>query len=166
MGRLPRKDGLFEPNLFLQSFLTLQPLTRLVERAIQPSGMGAGDYAVLSAIDELEPIKPSDVSRLTGVPRPTLTAVIERLSGQGLIERAPNPRDGRSYQLTLTAAGRAIKRENGCRLGAALATLEPHLQDGSADVIATLAQLRVALEATLDEWQGSPAECASEGNDE
>ena len=68
MPRGPRQDGLFEPGLFLQFFLAAQPIGRLIEQAIGDSSMSAPEYAVLSAIDELAPVTPADIARLTGVP--------------------------------------------------------------------------------------------------
>jgi DNA-binding MarR family transcriptional regulator len=146
----PRQDGLFEPNLFLQFFLAGQPLGRLIERAIAASGMKAVEYAVLSAVDELEPVMPSDIARLTGMPRPTLTPYIERLVFNGLIKRVQNPRDGRSYVLTLTPEGHRVKDENGRGLKSAMDELVTHLEDDPDELTAALGRLRAAAEAALD----------------
>jgi DNA-binding MarR family transcriptional regulator len=155
MPRAVRRDGLFEPNLFLQFFLAGQPLGRLVERAIASSEMTTSEYALLSAVDELEPVMPSDVARLTGIPRPTLTALTGRLAAGGLIERIPNPRDGRSYFLSLSARGRATKDANGRALASALAALEIRLEGRADELAAALGVLRLAAESALEE---EPAE--------
>jgi len=152
VARAPRQDGLFEPNVVLQFFLAAQPVGRLVERAIRKSGMSASDYAILSAIDELEPVTPADVARLTGMPRPTLSATIERLTRAGHLRRRKNPRDGRSYTLALSARGRRAKAENGAALLEAekqLAARLPHPERATA----LLADLRVAAEAALDKGE-------------
>jgi DNA-binding MarR family transcriptional regulator len=151
--RASRQDGLFEPNVFLQFFLAAQPVGRLVERAIRKSGMSASDYAILSAIDELEPVTPADVARLTGMPRPTLSATIERLSRAGHLRRRKNPRDGRSYTLALSARGRRAKAENGAALLEAEKQLAGTLSHPE-QVKAQLAELRVAAEAALEEAAG------------
>lgn len=160
MTRSPRQNGLFEPNLFLQFFLAGQPLGRLIERAIGASGMKATEYAVLSAVDELEPVMPSDVARITGMPRPTLTTHIERLVGGGLVERVQNPQDGRSYMLTLTSHGRRVKDENGRALGHALTQLEAQLEDDPRELTAALGRLRAAAEAALDAYADRRADDA------
>lgn len=149
MPRTPRKDGLYEPNLFLQFFLTGQPIGRLIERVIAPSGMKATEYAVLSAVDELEPVMPSDVSRLTGIPRPTLTPHIERLVAAGYVGRVPNARDGRSYMLTLTPEGHRVKDESGRALDVALRSLLAHLEGDGSELVSALERLREAAEETL-----------------
>ncbi len=146
---MPRKDGLSQPNLFLQFFLASQPIGRLIERAIMPSAMKATDYAVLSAIDELQPVMPSDIASSTGMPRPTLTPYIERLQQSGLVDRVSNPHDGRSYMLTLTREGQRVKDENGRALEVALRRLADHLGDDTASLTDMLGRLREAAEETL-----------------
>jgi DNA-binding MarR family transcriptional regulator len=149
MPRAPRKDGLFEPNLLLQFFLTGQSVGRLVERATGSSSLSATEYALLSAVDELEPVKPSDIARLTGMPRPTLTPYIDRLVATGTLVRSPNPRDGRSYMLVLTPQGRRIKDDTGRALAEVLARLVTHLEGDAGELNADLSRLREAAEAAL-----------------
>jgi DNA-binding MarR family transcriptional regulator len=149
--RRPRQDGLFEPGLFLQFFLAAQPIGRLIDQAIRDSSMSAAEYAVLSAIDELAPVTPADIARLTGVPRPTLTAHIERLSRAGQIKRRRNPGDGRSYLLDLTAKGRRTMTQNGRALLAAQQALEAHLADDAGQLTAMLGHLRAAAEAAHED---------------
>lgn len=150
MTRTPRQDGLFEPNVFLQFFLTGQPVGRLVERAVRRSRLSASDYAILSAIDELEPVTPADVARLTGMPRPTLSATIERLTRAGHLRRRKHPSDGRSYTLALSARGRRAKDESGAALLEAEKQLSARLPHPE-QVKAVLADLRAAAEAALED---------------
>jgi DNA-binding MarR family transcriptional regulator len=150
MPRIARTDGLYEPNLLLQFFLTGQPLGRLIECAIAPSGMKANEYAILSAVDELEPVVPSDIARLTSMPRPTLTPYIERLLAAGYVERIPNPRDGRSYMLTLTPEGRRVKVASGRALDIVLWELESRLEGDVDELTSAFGRLREAAEAVLE----------------
>lgn len=58
---------------------------------------------------------------LTGrlfISQPSLSRMIERLVEEGLIERRPDPRDGRGALLALSTAGRELQR----RIGAGHAT--------------------------------------------
>ena len=151
MPRAARKDGLYEPNLLLQFFLTGQSVGRLVERAIAPARMSATEYALLSAVDELEPVKPSDIARMTGMPRPTLTPYLDRLVSTGRIERSPNPRDGRSYMIVLTPEGRRIKDKAGRALGEALARLVSHLDGDPDELTESLNRLREAADAAWEQ---------------
>lgn len=149
MSRAQRQDGLFEPGLFLQFFLAAQAVGQLIERAIQQSKLTASEYAALSAIDELGPVTPADVARLTGVPRPTLTAQIEKLVQAQLVRRRDNPDDGRSYTLELTARGRRTKDACGRALLVAGEALDELLEEETAQLVASLGRLRDAAEAAL-----------------
>lgn len=150
MPRVARSDGLYEPNLLLQFFLAGQPLGRLIERAIAPSGMKASEYAILSAVEELEPVVPGDIARLTGIPQSTLTPYLERLTGAGYVERGRNPRDGRSYLLQLTPQGRRVKDESGRALSVLLRELDDRLEGGAGALTRDLGRLREAAEVLLD----------------
>ena len=149
MTSAPRQDGLFEPNLFLQFFLAGQPIRRLIEQAIEDSGLSAGEYAVFSAIEELEPVTPADVARVVGAPRPTLTAQFEHLIRLGLVRRQPHRSDKRSYTLRLTARGRRVKLDAGQALLAATRALDAELGGESEQTTAMLGRLRAAAEAAL-----------------
>jgi MarR family transcriptional regulator, lower aerobic nicotinate degradation pathway regulator len=148
--RRPRQDGLFEPNLFLQFFLAGQPIRRLIEQAIRDSCLSASEYAVFSAIEELEPVTPADVARVIGAPRPTLTTQLDHLLRLGLVRRQPNRQDKRSYTLRLTAHGGRVKADAGRALLAATRSLDTELGGESAEMTAMLGRLRTAAEAALE----------------
>lgn len=47
------------------------------------------------------------------ISQPSLSRMLERLCGDGLVERTPDPADGRSSVHRLTSAGRELQREIG-----------------------------------------------------
>jgi DNA-binding MarR family transcriptional regulator len=53
------------------------------------------------------PLEPSGAARLTGMSRAAVSNLAKGLVADGLLARAPDERDGRSVQLSLTAAGHA-----------------------------------------------------------
>jgi DNA-binding MarR family transcriptional regulator len=65
-----------------------------------------GWYAVLSIISNNPGITPMEVSRASGRDKSTVTPVLRKLVGDGLVKRRPVPEDRRSYALFLTKAGR------------------------------------------------------------
>lgn len=50
-------------------------------------------------------ISPSAVAGILGVPKANVTGVIDRLVKKGIVNRKENPKDRRSYILTMTAKG-------------------------------------------------------------
>jgi len=50
---------------------------------------------------------PGEVAEAFGVPKANVTSVIDRLVGKGLVSRQENPKDRRSYILSLTEEGRS-----------------------------------------------------------
>lgn len=52
------------------------------------------------------PLRPGELAARLGVEAPHVTRQIQRLEGAGLVERVPDPHDGRAHRVRLTAAGR------------------------------------------------------------
>jgi DNA-binding MarR family transcriptional regulator len=60
---------------------------------------------------ERESMTPSELSRICGRDRSTLTSSLKALSHRGLIERQSNPDDQRSYSVRLTENGRRMQEQ-------------------------------------------------------
>lgn len=67
-----------------------------------------GWYSVLTILDGGGEMTPSELSRVCGRDRSTLTSTLKALDAQGLIERRRNPEDLRSYSVRLTGDGRRM----------------------------------------------------------
>ena len=74
------------------------------------------EYDVLYTLSKCpEPITMSELNRHVLLSQPALSRLVDRLACRGLIERRPDPADGRSVRLSLTDAGRATQRGIGRR---------------------------------------------------
>ncbi len=58
-----------------------------------------------------------------GLDRSTVSGLVDRLEGRGLIERRPNPADRRSFEVRLTKAGKAAAERGADQVTSALAPL-------------------------------------------
>jgi DNA-binding MarR family transcriptional regulator len=69
-----------------------------------------------------------------------VTYVLDRLEGQGMIERRPHPTDRRAKQLVLTPAGRGYRADVLARLNAhsPLAPLSPAQQESLRELLQAL----------------------------
>ena len=66
------------------------------------------EYDVLYALSKCpEPVRLCDLNRHVLLSQPALSRLMDRLAERGLVERRPDPADGRSILLSLSEAGRA-----------------------------------------------------------
>ncbi len=72
---------------------------------VLPAGIDVHAYAVLRTLDDAVPRSQQDLALAVGVSRTTISTVVTRLLGEGLVERVRNPEDLRSYLLTRTGTG-------------------------------------------------------------
>ena len=72
------------------------------------------EYDVLYTLSKCrEPLRISELNRHVLLSQPALSRLVDRLAGRGLVERQPDPADGRGVRLSLTGAGRALQRRSG-----------------------------------------------------
>ena len=94
------------------------------------------------------PLTPSELAAIEGVKRPTATRILRGLEGEGLIERTPDPNDGRSALISITAEGRERLRRLRSRKNAYLAR---RMRALSAADLETLGRAAAILEQMLDD---------------
>ncbi|RFA09857.1 hypothetical protein B7R54_12075 [Subtercola boreus] len=123
----------------------LLAISRL-NRRIRPVGdeLSNGVLSALSSVNAAGPLRPSDLARLENVAAPTMTRIVADLENRGLVEREPDPADGRSFLLRASESGvEAVAKARLARTNRVLQLLS----DQSDDDIGTLAQALPALEA-------------------
>ncbi|WP_436535344.1 MarR family winged helix-turn-helix transcriptional regulator [Actinoplanes sp. HUAS TT8] len=72
--------------------------------AVHP-GLDSSAYGLLARLRDHGPRRPSDVADDLGVGKATITRQLKPLEALGLIERLPDPDDGRAHLVALTAEG-------------------------------------------------------------
>ncbi len=74
------------------------------------------EYDVLYTLSKCPgPVRISELNRHVLLSQPALSRLVDRLAERGLVERCPDPADGRGVRLSLTDAGRAVQRRIGRR---------------------------------------------------
>ncbi|HLT97383.1 MAG TPA: MarR family transcriptional regulator [Acidimicrobiia bacterium] len=83
---------------------------RLARRLRQHSvgGLTPSQRSVLATLDRHGPMTMSRLAEIETISAPSVTGIISRLAEKELVERRPNPEDGRSAIVALTAAGREM----------------------------------------------------------
>ena len=125
-------------------------IARTARRMRQEAGSGltATQTGALATIERHGPIAPSRLAELERVQRPTATRISSFLESEGLIEREPDPEDGRSCLLTASARGREHLRRLRKRKTAYLAR---NLHELDAEDLAAVERATAVLERMLDE---------------
>jgi DNA-binding MarR family transcriptional regulator len=125
-------------------------VTRTARRLRQEAGgeLSPSQAAALATIERHGPLTPSELAGREQVKRPTATRIIAGLEDAGLVERTPDPADGRSALIGATAAGRALVRRLRTRKTAYLARRIEVLE---AEEVAALERAAEILERLLEE---------------
>ena len=75
---------------------------------IRSTGLTVTQFDVLATLGNQPPMTCKELGEKTLILKGTMTGVLERLEAKGLIEKAPNEEDGRSYKIALTKSGKAL----------------------------------------------------------
>ena len=113
------------------------------EAAAETAGLTPTSVAALATIERHGPLTPSEIAEIERVKRPTITRTLGCLEGEGLIDRAADPADGRSALVSVNAAGRDRLRRLRSRKNAYLAR---RMRDLSAEEVETLERAAEILE--------------------
>ena len=85
-------------------------VSQLFDQELQKRGVAPFQSGTLMALHREQPVTPSDLQAVMGVPSTTLRNRLNELVAAGLVERVPNPDDGRSHLLCTTAAAQTVVR--------------------------------------------------------
>lgn len=145
--------------------LAARGFARLSEARLKPIGFGVGHLPVLVALHEGRASTQRDLARFAKIEQPPMAQMLARMERDGLIERVPDPADGRSSRITLTGVAEA-------RLPDAVAVLlrgnHEVLRDFTDEEVGLLIAFLKRLIANLDQVasvKASPATPISEKED-
>ncbi len=118
-------------------------VTRTARRLRQEAGGGLSPslMAALATVERHGPLTPSEVADRERIQRPTATRVLARLTEAGLVARTPDPTDGRSSLISITAEGRALIGELRLRKDLYLARRLEGLPDSERETLARAADI-------------------------
>jgi DNA-binding MarR family transcriptional regulator len=92
------------------TLLALQRATHATLQAIadelSDASIGPAEANVLATLADGPPRTPSELAAEVGSRTTTMTSILDRLEGRGLIQRSPHPLDRRAIRIELTKTGR------------------------------------------------------------
>ena len=87
--------------------LAARGFARLSEARLKPLGFGVGHLPVLVALQDGQASTQRDLAHFARIEQPPMAQMLARMERDGLIERTPDPADGRSSRIVLTEIARA-----------------------------------------------------------
>jgi DNA-binding MarR family transcriptional regulator len=152
---IPSSSALAEPSSSLaDSAARLRLAIVRTARRLRQEAAGAGGgeltptaVSALATVERHGPLTPSELAEIERVKRPTATRTLGVLTEAGLIDRAPDPADGRSALVSVSAAGRERLRRLRGRKNAYLAR---RMRELPAEDVATLERAASILEQILE----------------
>ncbi|HXJ63468.1 MAG TPA: hypothetical protein VNN79_06915 [Actinomycetota bacterium] len=117
-------------SLLFDVFVLGQRIRQLLGEAMRDAPLRPEEYAVYSVVFEEEAVSPTAMAATLGMPLTTLADHVREMERRHHVRRIPNPRDGRSYLLVLTASGRHVHHETHASFSRAYAAVVEGLPRG------------------------------------
>jgi DNA-binding MarR family transcriptional regulator len=131
-------------ELAVELLVTSARFTRLASRESQ-STIPHALWRALSHIEEIGPLRISELAAADRCSQPTATTMVQRLEQRGWVRRAVDPDDSRAVLIAVTPAGRAElatnRRTAGEHLADRMARLDPEDQAALARGVRALHHL-------------------------
>ena len=86
--------------------LAARGFSRLSESRLKPLGFGIGQLPVLIALEDGAASTQRDLAKFAKVEQPPMAQMLARMERDGLIERRPDPVDGRSSRVVITKSAK------------------------------------------------------------
>jgi DNA-binding MarR family transcriptional regulator len=138
---------------FLLLYALNQQLGTLLGKAMADAPLTPSEFAVYSSLRLEQPTTPSELAGVLGLRPTTMSSQLAKMAAQGHLVRSPNPRDGRSTVISLTAEGLAATEACFASFSAALETYQRHFVGDETELLARLEAMSDALGHALDETE-------------
>lgn len=136
---------------FLLLYALSQQLSSLLAQAMMDTPLRPAEFAVYSALRLEQPTTPTALARVLGQRLTTMSSQLEKMKLQGHLRRERNPRDGRSWVISLTPDGVRVTEACFPSFARAITSFRNHLEPDEAVMLAHLEAIGAALEAASQE---------------
>jgi DNA-binding MarR family transcriptional regulator len=100
---------------------------------------------LLDTIARHGPLSPSRLAELERMSRPTITRLVAKLKAEGYVECLSDPEDGRSYQISISPKGKALRDVRRRRKSEYLTRLLESADARDLEVLGSAAQVLMRL---------------------
>ena len=144
-------------SLLFDVFALNQAIGRMLDAFMADSPLSPAEYALYSAIFELESVTLSTLASRLGMPLTTVIDQVARLEARGHVARMQDPSDRRAKRVVLTAEGLAAHRAANVSFERAYASFASSLALDETTASQALRSMRDAVEAATAAVQASSA---------
>ena len=100
----------------------LMTIGRVLRQRIQGDGLDPGAFWLLKVLSTQDAMRVTELAALANLDASTVSRHVSQLHRSGLIDRTPDPDDGRAQRVALSASGRQILRDGLVRRRTLLST--------------------------------------------
>ena len=151
MRAVPEGRKTHDADLLQELYSTGLLVGLLVDAELATIGVPDRLFSFMGWVTRLQPVTPRRLAAETGLPPTTIRDYVRRLVASGDARKVPNPADGRSYHLVLTAKGQRVADRGWRAVVAAFERVERHLERPAGDHLQALLELREAVRLALAE---------------
>lgn len=144
-----------ENQLCFALYAATHAMTRAYRTRLSAIGLTYPQYLVLLALMERPLLSVTSLARLLQLDAATLTPLLKRLEAAGLVARRRSATDERVVEISLTAAGRTLRRE--------LGRIQQEVTCDSGLSPADFAALRTTLHELADTFTGAGPDACTAG---
>ncbi len=101
-------DAVADPAVVARLRLAVARLNRQMVRASSGQDLTFAQLSALARIEQFGPLRLGELAVREKVAASSMTRTIAPLTAAGLIGKAPDPQDGRSFQIEITAHGAQV----------------------------------------------------------
>ena len=106
----PRDPLLLDDQLCFALYNASRALTRAYAPLLEPLGLTYPQYLVMLVLWEQDALRVREIGARLHLDSGTLTPLLRRLEGAGLIRRARRAKDEREVEVSLTTGGKRLKQ--------------------------------------------------------
>ena len=137
-------------GILLELFAAQNRAARLLRSAMAGAPLTPDEFAVYSLLHVVGTMTPAASAQALGMRRSTLSNYLRRMTDRGDLEREPNPSDGRSAHVQLSARGHVKVHEAERLFLVAIRALQANLTIPREEHIRALVALNSTLDFALD----------------
>lgn len=153
---VPEREWWSDVDLLQELYSTGLLVGLLVDGELAKIAVPERLFSFIGWVTRLEPVTPSTLAAETGLPPTTIRDYVRELVATGDARKVPNPADGRSYHLVLTANGRRVAERGWPAVVASFDRVERHLERSAGEHLAAMRELREAVRLALAETDARP----------